>query len=222
MDTLQTDGWVLIDFPSSYAQAKLLEEALSGYKPQEEMEPTDREKEIKEALMLVQPSPESDTIKTLLPSGLDAVIWFDTPVQECLRRSDGRRFDALDANQRFHVFDMKPPTNQAPLCERLVGLSEDNNCVSGLPDRFVAFDQNTSSMQRWLKQFGDESRNRILLRLLSAEQSIEEVHSQICGTVDLILDHRQERYDNLREELAAKIQISMDNAQRAVEDDGLK
>ena len=26
-------GWVLLDFPSSYAQAKLLEEALSGYKP---------------------------------------------------------------------------------------------------------------------------------------------------------------------------------------------
>lgn len=27
-------GWVLLDFPSSYAQAKLLEEALTGYKPQ--------------------------------------------------------------------------------------------------------------------------------------------------------------------------------------------
>ena len=26
-------GWVLVDFPASYAQAKLLEEALSGYKP---------------------------------------------------------------------------------------------------------------------------------------------------------------------------------------------
>ena len=26
-------GWVLLDFPSSYAQAKLLEEALTGYKP---------------------------------------------------------------------------------------------------------------------------------------------------------------------------------------------
>ena len=26
-------GWVLLDFPSSYAQAKLLEEALTGFKP---------------------------------------------------------------------------------------------------------------------------------------------------------------------------------------------
>jgi len=33
METIQKDGWVLVDFPCSYAQAKLLEEALSGYKP---------------------------------------------------------------------------------------------------------------------------------------------------------------------------------------------
>ena len=33
MDSDNKTGWVLLDFPSSYAQAKLLEEALSGYKP---------------------------------------------------------------------------------------------------------------------------------------------------------------------------------------------
>lgn len=53
MDTLPHNGWVLIDFPSSYAQAKLLEEALSGYKPHQELESTEREKETKEALLLV-------------------------------------------------------------------------------------------------------------------------------------------------------------------------
>ena len=34
-DLQKTDanGWVLVDFPCSYAQAKLLEQAMSGYKP---------------------------------------------------------------------------------------------------------------------------------------------------------------------------------------------
>ena len=32
-NTDEEKGWVLLDFPSSYAQAKLLEEALTGYKP---------------------------------------------------------------------------------------------------------------------------------------------------------------------------------------------
>jgi adenylate kinase family enzyme len=50
LDKQQTKGWILVDFPCSYAQAKLLEEALSGYKPLEEMEPTDREIETKRAL----------------------------------------------------------------------------------------------------------------------------------------------------------------------------
>lgn len=31
LDEAGNNGWVLLDFPSSYAQAKLLEEALSGY-----------------------------------------------------------------------------------------------------------------------------------------------------------------------------------------------
>lgn len=146
MEKLPTNGWVLIDFPSSYAQAKLLEEALSGYRPHEELEMTDREKETRDALALVQPTPESDMAKTLIKSGLDAVIWLDCPTEEALRRSDGRRFDSADPNQRYHVFDQIPPNNQAPLCERMLPLSEDNNSVSGLPDRFIAFDQNTSSM----------------------------------------------------------------------------
>jgi hypothetical protein len=39
MDQLPVDGWVLVDFPCSYSQAKLLESALSGFKPHEELEP---------------------------------------------------------------------------------------------------------------------------------------------------------------------------------------
>jgi adenylate kinase family enzyme len=53
MDKVKSNGWVLVDFPCSYTQAKLLEEALSGYKPHEELKPTDREIETDDALLLV-------------------------------------------------------------------------------------------------------------------------------------------------------------------------
>lgn len=111
MENMPTDGWVLVDFPCSYAQAKLLEEALSGYRPHEELESTDREKETKDALLLVQPTPESDIVKSLNFSGLDSVIWLDMPPKEALRRSDGRRYDSQDPNMRYHVFDMQPPSD---------------------------------------------------------------------------------------------------------------
>ena len=43
LDSLPVNGWVLVDFPCNYTQAKLLEEALSGYKPIEELEVTELE-----------------------------------------------------------------------------------------------------------------------------------------------------------------------------------
>jgi len=43
LSDLPVNGWVLVDFPCSYAQAKLLEEALSGFKPLDELVPTARE-----------------------------------------------------------------------------------------------------------------------------------------------------------------------------------
>lgn len=61
LSDLPVNGWVLVDFPCSYAQAKLLEEALSGYKPNEELEPTERENEIKDAQLLVQPHNQTET-----------------------------------------------------------------------------------------------------------------------------------------------------------------
>ena len=87
----------------------------------------------------MQPHEELQSSKTLIKSGLDAVVWFDLPISECLRRSDGRRFDSADM-ANYHIFDMRPPSDQAPLCERLLPLSEDHNSVQGLADRFVAFD----------------------------------------------------------------------------------
>ena len=42
----------------------------------------------------MKPHPVEEPPKTLIPSGLDAVIWVDAPINECLRRADGRRFDS--------------------------------------------------------------------------------------------------------------------------------
>lgn len=216
IEKLPTDGWVLVDFPCSYAQAKLLEQALSGYIPPEELEMTERDKEIKEALLLVEPKPEEDVQKQLIKSGLDSVIYLDLPVQEALRRSDGRRFDSANPSQTYHVFDNLPPCDQAPLCERLLPLSEDNNLVSGLPDRFIAFDQNKNSLTRWLSNFGDEQKQRLLLSVFDAKGKPSEIAEQINARLDVILEHREERFIELRDQLCAKIAEQLD-AQREVQ-----
>lgn len=49
----KANGWVLVDFPCTYAQAKLLEGALSGYQPNAELDPISRTIELEDAQLLV-------------------------------------------------------------------------------------------------------------------------------------------------------------------------
>jgi hypothetical protein len=117
---------------------------LSGYVPEEELELTERQKQLNDAILLVQPNFKEVPPTTLIPSGLDAVIWFDCSISECLRRADGRRFDIADDSETpeiYHVDDKKPPTNQAPKCERLDHIKDDANATGSLIDRYVSFDQ---------------------------------------------------------------------------------
>lgn len=139
----------MLDFPSTFAQAKLLETALSGFVPQVELTPINREQQIKDAFLLVQPTAKEEPPKTLIKSGLDAVIWFDLSREECMRRALGRRFDP-ETQKVYHIEDVPPPTNQAPLCERLVAMDEDHNSESSLVDRWMSFDQGSKALELWL------------------------------------------------------------------------
>jgi adenylate kinase family enzyme len=102
--TVENTGWVLIDFPANFGQAMLLEKALSGYNIPADLKPTTREDECKEATLLVKPTEKPEPPKTLIPSGMDAVIWFDCERDECLRRALGRRVDP-GTGMRYHIED---------------------------------------------------------------------------------------------------------------------
>lgn len=104
LKTTEANGWVLVDFPCNYAQAKLLEEAMSGYKPTPELDPITRDTEMEEAFLLVQPTAKEEPPKLLIKSGLDAVIWFQCPLKECQRRADGRRVDVEELGQATRTF----------------------------------------------------------------------------------------------------------------------
>ena len=99
----------MVDFPANFAQSKLLETALSGYLPHQESDPIDREKQIEEAFLLVQPTAKEEPPKCLVRSGLDAVVWFDSSREECVRRALGRRYDSV-IEKVYHIEDAPPLT----------------------------------------------------------------------------------------------------------------
>ena len=51
---IDNNGWILVDFPTNFSQAMLLEKALSGYVMPGDLEPIQRDLESKEAGLLVK------------------------------------------------------------------------------------------------------------------------------------------------------------------------
>jgi hypothetical protein len=137
---IPTTGWILIDFPTNFGQAMLLEKALSGYQIKEDLEKTQRGVELEEANMLVKPTEKPAPPKTLLPSGIDAIVWFDCSRDECLRRALGRRIDGQN-NIIYHIQDNPPSIEKSPLCEIIEPIDDESESMACLIDRWVAFDQ---------------------------------------------------------------------------------
>jgi adenylate kinase family enzyme len=173
--TLEPNGWILIDFPTNFSQAMLLEKALSGYVMPGDLQPTQREIENKEAQLLVKPTEKPAPPKTLIGSGIDAVIWFDCSRDECLRRALGRRIDS-QSNVIYHIQDNPPSIEKSPLCEVIEPIDDESESMACLVDRWVAFDQTRSGLEKWLTQFGDESTNTNLLARVGASGDINSVY----------------------------------------------
>jgi hypothetical protein len=152
----------------------LLERALSGYQIKEDLEKTQRETEQEEANMLVRPTERPAPPKTLIPSGIDAIVWFDCSRDECLRRALGRRIDS-QSNVIYHIQDNPPSIEKSPLCEIVEPIDDESESTACLVDRWVAFDQTSDGLQKWITLFGDEENSSNLMARIEAGGDINAV-----------------------------------------------
>lgn len=63
-------------------------------------------------------------------------------------------------------------------------------------------------MQRWLRQFGDEEKDRILINFIDNErqEDLSKNIEKVSDIFDCILKHKTERYEELKDRLVAKYQ----------------
>jgi hypothetical protein len=154
--------------------------------------------------MLVKPTMKVPPPKTLIPSGIDAVIWFDCSRDECLRRALGRRIDEKN-NIIYHIQDNPPSIEQSPLCEIIVPIDDESESMAPLLDRWVAFDQTKSGLEKWLTQFGDEGTSRNLMSRIEASGDINSVYDQIDSILRDIVDHKMKTQTFLRSRIQSVI-----------------
>ena len=73
-------------------------------------------------------------------------------------------------------------------------------------------------MTRWLQNFGVQEKERSLLKVIHASQKQQEVQGQINEHIKLVLQHKQEKNDAIREIHEFKIKHMIDQ-QKIVEDE---
>jgi adenylate kinase family enzyme len=152
-----TQGIVLVNFPNTYNQAKLLERKLSTYVPENE-KPILQANILKENIsLIIDRSPVILPPAKLLRGGLDYVFYLDVPFRECIRRAIGRRIDP-NTNVVYHLHDNTPDTS-SNICENLISLDDPRNTQSTLVTRNLSFKNTIDFIVDFYKPFGFERKN---------------------------------------------------------------
>jgi hypothetical protein len=200
---IKPTGWILVDFPSSLAQAKLLEEALGGFEPEVDRNESELSKYLKDACFLCQPNPKAEALEKLTQSGLDGVFWINTTPEECIRRAIGRRYDSHHENM-YHIDDNPPASTSAPLCERLTPIEDPVRPNSTLIDRHLAFDKCASGLKKWLSKFGENDENWDLLQNIEGNNKEEEIFTECKDKSQMVLKFKEKLQDFLMEKIRVK------------------
>ena len=61
---------------------------------------------MEEAQLLVEPHAKEAPPKCMIPSGLDAILWFNCEQDEVQRRADGRRVDRDDVPETRKIYNV--------------------------------------------------------------------------------------------------------------------
>lgn len=103
-----------------------------------------------------------------------------------MRRALGRRYDNVNDNV-YHIEDVPPLTTNAPLCERLTCMDEEDNCESTLIDRWMEFDEKSKGLEKWLNQFGVESIKLSILNKIDANLNEKDTFEKVKEVVNTII-----------------------------------
>ena len=139
-------GWVLESFPTTPAQAVLLETQLSGI-DQAEVDGLPRETGVK---AMIAPVPEAPERPPLI-SAVDVVLRFDVPDEVVTERAAGRRVDP-ETGAIYHLVNNPPPEDEA-LKERLQTIDDASNEEAQLLHRCQAFGDQEPALEEWFAPF---------------------------------------------------------------------
>jgi hypothetical protein len=115
-------GWILMDFPRNLNQAKLLENAFTGFQAITDLPKPVAQQNYEVWSKFTDPDSTSAGSQAGViepqPSLFDGIFVMDASKEECARRAVGRKIDP-QSGTIYHQEDSPPPEGDAKLLERL-------------------------------------------------------------------------------------------------------
>lgn len=184
----------MLGFPQTFQQAKQLEEALTGYVPEEERLNDTAEKMKKKVSELVSPTPVPPSNK-LLRSGVDLIIHQDIDYDDILKRMSQRRVDP-QTETVYHLEENPPPTDVKGLQERLQTIQEDEGKVK---ENYENSRMNIHYLQEWCEAFGLEEEKLMQLVSVKSQGKGFEVAKALDEYIDKVLLVKKHEFERLKE-----------------------
>ncbi len=139
----QEKGWIIDGFPSTYAQAKLLEKALTGFE-EDNQEPAKPKHQ-----SFLAPNPKPQESKPEHKSSIDLVIYLDITNDNVLKRSVGRYCGSISQNLYHLQFNQPPEGSHTGVnkMETIDQVKDPSNDMEQIQHRITLFEDNWSQMK---------------------------------------------------------------------------
>ena len=194
-------GFVVVNFPNTYNQAKLLENILSGYIPKNESRQLKSNKMKNIFSIVLDKSEEILPPNKLILGGFDFIFYINVPGTECIRRAVGRRlfYDLKEKENIIYHLEDKLPSTDSNICENLKKVGNIDRCESALVTRHLSFENSVDEVISFYQPFGFENKHLQSFEEINGNQEKDYVTQNILTYINQLVElneeHDQEIYE---------------------------
>jgi len=206
INTEANRGIVLIDFPQTCNQARILENRLTAYIPEIEKPKTQLQIYRENLSILLERNKKQVQQKELLPGGLDIIFNIEVDSTVCIKRSILRRVDPNNGNI-YHLED-NPPPNDNKVLDRLKPIDDPNASEQVLKNKHYQFDIEIIRINELYYPFGIQEPLFNIVRKINGQKLKDQVFTSVNETLTkyikiiddkeaLMLENKQHTMDEM-------------------------
>ena len=146
-DESRSQGYILLNYPTTLQEAVDLERQLGGFVHPSELPPEIRDIKKQESAVLATPTPRLFQPQKLFESAWDMILWLEIDQNTAVRRAAERRIDP--AGNVYNLLVNPPPDNILAKCKTIDSPTEEQ-----IRAEFAKNEEHKNSLLHWFSLFG--------------------------------------------------------------------